>query len=261
MSCLSTTFPPPYRPDCFLRKMSHTAHKTSQGQKSNTFTPPPLDGSLSMLEIFDFHRKNSPNHPLFLFEEGGKIEEITWAHAVRAVHTSARYIQQICGKGSDDPSTVVAILANTDTFSYFVLLAGIIRAGCQAFPISPRNSPAAVIHLLQETRSKYLLISHDPSIQKLIGSVYPSPALKSSVGEPITIPTFEYLFGGTESDFDPLPPMQQQECNRPSLILHSSGSTSHPKPIGIVSHQLVDAGLAPYFGDRDLCGKVFACHS
>jgi len=83
-----------------------------------------------------------------------------------------------------------------------------------------------MIHLLQETRSKYLLVSHDPSIQRLVGSAYASPALKSSVGEPISIPTFEYLFGGTESDFDPLPPMQRQERNRPSLILHSTGEWS-----------------------------------
>lgn len=39
------------------------------------------------------------------------------------------------------------------------------------------------------------------------------------------------------------------------------GTMSHPKPISIVSRQLVVAGLAPYFGDQDLCKKVFACDS
>jgi acyl-CoA synthetase (AMP-forming)/AMP-acid ligase II len=57
---------------------------------------------------------------------------------------------------------------NLDTFTYYVLTAGIMCAGYVPFPLSPRNPPAAILHLLQSTGARHLLVSSDPGIQRLV---------------------------------------------------------------------------------------------
>lgn len=141
------------------------------------FVKPPLDGSLSMVEIYDFHWWNNPNHPLFKYERfvdgmtgETEVETITWAHAVRAIHNAVAYVERVCTNqsGSAMPQgSVVGILANLDTFTYFVLIAGIMRAGYIPLPISPRNPATSIVHLLRETGARHLLASSDPGIQRL----------------------------------------------------------------------------------------------
>ncbi|TFK37074.1 hypothetical protein BDQ12DRAFT_221196 [Crucibulum laeve] len=245
--------------------MTTTSFITLQATTSTTFTPPPLDGSLSLPEIFDYHASQSPHHPLFVYEENGLVEVITWSHAVRAIHTAARYIDRFLSPdGTHNRSTVIAILANTDTFTYFVLIVGILRAGFQAFPISPRNSPAGIAHLLHATHATHIIMSHDPGIQRLASAACAQRKASGMAAPPvqaIPLPTFEYLFGGSEEDFEPLPPMVPPLPTDPSLILHSSGSMSFPKPVAMAYRNLFVFGLAPYYGERDLCGQIFSCHA
>lgn len=76
------------------------------------FIPPPLDGSLTIPEIYDFHYSNNPDHPLFIYDDGG-VQTIPWRQAVKAIHRAARMVQGIhiphVQIGSEPP--VVAILA------------------------------------------------------------------------------------------------------------------------------------------------------
>lgn len=117
----------------------------------------------------------------------------------------------------------------TDTFTYVVLLVGIIRAGYQAFPISLRNSSAGVANLLQKTRSKFLFISGDAGAQRLATTACTQPSIGGQVGDHImrlAMPTFDSLFDRDE-DFDWLPPVDHPDETDPALILHSSGMCSH----------------------------------
>lgn len=47
-----------------------------------------------------------------------------------------------------------------------------MRANCVLFPISPRNSPAAVAHLLAETNVQHLLVGPEPVMQKLADAAF-----------------------------------------------------------------------------------------
>ncbi|EEB95171.1 hypothetical protein MPER_05903, partial [Moniliophthora perniciosa FA553] len=47
----------------------------------------------------------------------------------------------------------------------FTLVAGIMRAGYQAFPISTRNSAVGIAHLVRTTRVKYMFVGETPANQ------------------------------------------------------------------------------------------------
>ena len=84
----------------------------TQALNSQTFKPPPLDGSLTVPEQFDWHLANTPNHPLFVYsDDHGEEHVILWPQGVRAMHRSGRIVvDRVSPKGSEIP--VVAILAS-----------------------------------------------------------------------------------------------------------------------------------------------------
>lgn len=96
----------------------------TQALTSNTFKPPPLDGSLTVPELYDWHLHNTPNHPLFVYsDEAGKDHTILWPEAVRAVHRAGRIVQSrlqsSCTNTSESPK-VVAILAAAGAIIYAI---------------------------------------------------------------------------------------------------------------------------------------------
>lgn len=83
----------------------------TQALDSKTFKPPPMDGSLTVPELFDWHLQNTPDHPLFVYsDEHGKEHVILWPQGVRAIHNSARIVMdRVKPRASEVP--VIAILA------------------------------------------------------------------------------------------------------------------------------------------------------
>lgn len=96
-------------------------------------------------------------------------------------------------------------------------------AGYQAFPISPRNSPVAVAHLLASTRSKHVFVSSDPAMQKLADAA--SKTEGASTFEVLPMPAFEQLFSNN-TDNGRFLSTERLDLNRPAIILHSSGAYS-----------------------------------
>lgn len=84
-----------------------------QAQSSSTFIPPPLDGSLTIPEIYDFHLKHNGEHPLFVYDdENGVVRTIRWKQAVQAIHTAGRFVRSATREPqAQDHTPVVAILA------------------------------------------------------------------------------------------------------------------------------------------------------
>ena len=70
-------------------------------------------------ELYDWHAKENPNYPLFMYHDGGKHEYITYAVANLAIDRAARYISSCVGhtlKGYAGRPTV-AVLANSAEFT------------------------------------------------------------------------------------------------------------------------------------------------
>ncbi|KAJ7191141.1 hypothetical protein GGX14DRAFT_295715, partial [Mycena pura] len=132
---------------------------------SPTFKQPPLDGTLLFPQVMDYHAEHSPSHPLFVYADAeNERHTISWSRAVRAFHRVAHIVRKHVDLAS---RPAVAILASTDTITYWSVIAGILRAGCRAFPISTRNSEAAVAHLLQSAACVHVFVSADATMQKL----------------------------------------------------------------------------------------------
>ncbi|KAF8890513.1 hypothetical protein CPB84DRAFT_1849102 [Gymnopilus junonius] len=237
----------------------------TQAQSSKTFSIPPLDGSLTLPEIFDWHAQHSKEHRLFVFaQENGEIRNILWPEAVRAIHVGARIIRRIMDwKAGMKDIPVVAVLAASDTISYFTTAVAILRAGYTVFPISPRNSPAAVAHLLHKVGVGHLLVGHEQSIidlangsLELLSSEYPDiPKPKRT-----SVPLFEDLYLESNNDADDIP-FEKRGLNDITVYMHSSGSTNFPKPIAWTNRRLIEFGIQPFFGGRDITNLVFSWHA
>lgn len=84
----------------------------TQAVSSTTFKPPPLEGSLTVPEMYDWHYRHTPDHPVFVFPENGSTRIIKWPEVVQAVHTGARLLRSATGLGvAEGEPAIVAIFA------------------------------------------------------------------------------------------------------------------------------------------------------
>ncbi|KAK0196977.1 hypothetical protein F5146DRAFT_1153799, partial [Armillaria mellea] len=236
-----------------------------QGLSSPTFRVPLLDGSLTIPEIYAWHLQHSPNHPLFVYaREDSSVRTINWAEVVAAIYTGARLMRRRLQFATKPP--VVAILSLSDSITSFVTMMSLLRANYVFFPISPRNSPVAVAHLLHKVDVQHVLVGRDASMQDLANAAL--EILKSQYSSDMSpeqspIPVVEdYFQSQWEKNIDaelelPLLPI---DPDSPALYLHSSGTTAHPKPVVWTHHRLLQLSMIPWFGERDLCGLIFSFH-
>ncbi|KAF9809322.1 hypothetical protein IEO21_07451 [Rhodonia placenta] len=129
------------------------------GISCSTFKMPPLGGSLTLPELYEWHVEHCPEHPLFVFaQEDGSIRKLCWPEVLRAVYTGVKIIRdRTHWQAGMTKAPVVAILSSSDSVPYATTTMAIMRANCTAFLISSRNSPAAVAHLLYKTACGWIL--------------------------------------------------------------------------------------------------------
>ena len=107
--------------------------------------------------------------------------------------------------------------------SYSLTFLGAERAGFTLFPISPRNSPAAVAHLLTQVNVDLILVGRESSMQDLANASF--ERLRASnvrVPQTAALPIFSDLFPANGHEVEPLPIMDYK-ADDTSLIMHSSG--------------------------------------
>ncbi|KAJ7455824.1 hypothetical protein FB451DRAFT_1354034 [Mycena latifolia] len=194
--------------------------------------------SMFIPEVVSLRSQTNPNHPFYVYakpDPSDEIVSITNFEFARATHRAAQLLRPN-SEGAD--GQVVAILALSDTVLYQTLVVGLITANLIPFPISPRNSPVAVLNLLRKT-SCHRLIATRTTLQSLLAGlqhelVQVEPNFPLSVEE---VPSLAQIYPnlGCETP-DCAFELYPSEPNRPSLddiciYLHSSGSTGLPKPI------------------------------
>ncbi|KAI0808043.1 acetyl-CoA synthetase-like protein [Fomes fomentarius] len=212
-------------------------------------------GRTTIPELFEWHAKENPDYPLFRFHDGSSLKDISYSQAIRGVRHVARYVRSFAGVAERVP---VAILANTDSITYVLTSVGILRAGHIKFPISVRNGSAAVAELMRRTNCRHILVSEDEHMRGLAEEV--TQELNGVVLHPM--PTDEELLSeidtGTLNDDDGSG--VEYNPDDVAMILHSSGSTSHPKPIFWTHKRMVSRGTVPWYGEVDLTGDVLGVH-
>ncbi|KAJ7870004.1 hypothetical protein B0H13DRAFT_2557202 [Mycena leptocephala] len=188
----------------------------TQALRSPTFKPPPLDGSLTIAQIYDWHFQ----HTLFIDCSSGDLYGCTyfrkrfeWTPGMREM-------------------PVVAILASSDTIPYFILVMSCLRANYVPFPISPRNSPSAVANLISKAGVRHLLIGHEPAMAHL-------------AEDAIGILKEEYSTTAAPDVLRSDLPFEYHGPDAAACIIHSSGSTAFPKPICWTNHHTQSNGFDP----------------
>lgn len=103
----------------------------------------------------------------------------------------------------------------------------VFRTGYPLFPISPRNSAAAIAHLLKKAEVDHVLLGREPAMQDVYAeAVKILKASGDTIPSDSPMPLFEDLY--TVERCDLLPPMETYNFKDTSLILHSSGKLVIP---------------------------------
>ncbi|KAI6042365.1 acetyl-CoA synthetase-like protein [Pisolithus marmoratus] len=203
---------------------------------------PPVDGSLFVPEMLEYNARHSPDHSFFVYPDE-PTKELCIISNLEFYRASQRVAHAVRPGRRGQDREVVGIVANVDSILYQVLFMGIIYAGLISYiialPMSPRNSPAAIINLLETTKS-HRLISTQSSLGGLISEVKRELALHGDkvydlqIDEPPTLAT-AYPYLSKETIDSPFSPYPKGEINNGDVMfyLHSSGSTGFPKPIPI----------------------------
>ncbi|KAF8878947.1 putative aminoadipate reductase [Infundibulicybe gibba] len=170
---------------------------------------PPLDGSVTIPEVIDFNATHNAT-----FRYSPTAEMIAPAKLRKS---------PISNSGE-----VVALVALTDTVQYQALIIGMMKAGLVPFPISPRNTPAAVVQFLKASHCHRLIttrITLRPLVEGIIAELLDHDPQFSLEIEEI----------GAETALDPFkpypPPPTRPSLDDIALYIHSSGSTGLPKTI------------------------------
>ncbi|CCM01374.1 uncharacterized protein FIBRA_03424 [Fibroporia radiculosa] len=197
---------------------------------------PPLDGSLNVFPDFlDFHARHNSNRNCWEFPSYGNsmdVPPVTFRDFADATHRAAHAIRPQPGP----ERSVVAILINTDSIYYHVLIVGVIRAGLIPFPMGPRNSAPAIASML--TRTDCHRIVSQSAFSALTDDVLAMLPVDYAFEVTELPPLAEILPSLTAMPGIPIPPVKPYPApeHRPVLsdivlYLHSSGSTGFPKPI------------------------------
>ncbi|KAJ6541378.1 hypothetical protein B0H19DRAFT_1173050 [Mycena capillaripes] len=236
---------------------------TVQGLASATFRPPPLNGSLLLPEVLEYNAQHSSEHPLFFYPgKDGVIETLTWSRAIKVFRRAAHISHTRMSVAEEDENPfVVAILVATDQITYLSVIAGLMLAGFIPFPISPRNSDAAVVHLLQSSGASHMFVSADPPMQSLAASAHARLAEIGTHVKLMPLPTFRELFQASPGIPDTRILMKKRQLDDAAVVMHSSGSTAFPKAIRLSHRIMLESGLTPYYGEVDFCGEVISAHA
>ncbi|KAF8918685.1 hypothetical protein CPB85DRAFT_1249483 [Mucidula mucida] len=212
-------------------------------------------------EIYDWHLENNPEHRLFVCaREGALSRVIHWGETGMAVRRGAQMVSKMVGSRLDAvKQPVVAILAVSDTVTYWTMLMSVMKANCTVFPLSTRNSPTTIANLLTSVG----VPTGNAESRKDALNIIESVASTSTLPELLPIPQFDGLYT-PHSEMDHLPPIvakQKGKLDRLMMYTHSSGLTSPPKPIPWTNRRFLQYAMIPWYNNQDFTDKVFAINA
>lgn len=159
---------------------------------------------------------------------------------------------------------VVAFIAD-HSIQYFLCVLACLKLRVTFLALSPRNSEAAIVNLLQKTdcrfifsTDKYASLAQSAAgqVDGTVCHVLPPFNLAGRLKQPLNPTAFKIL----DKNFS------KKDIEKTCAIIHSSGSTAFPKPIRLSNRYLIcgiqsipghaysqDPTIAPGFGDAQLC--------
>ncbi|EIN14664.1 acetyl-CoA synthetase-like protein [Punctularia strigosozonata HHB-11173 SS5] len=243
--------------------LPHTQALASSFRLPPQYRHQPGAAVLTVPELYDWHLDHNPDHTLFLYDDPARddpphVRTISMHDAVRAMHKAAFLVSELVADprgppdASSGPKPVIAVLAAT-----VCTFVGVLMTGHAIFPVSPRNSPVAIAHLLRKTGVTHLLIGREPAFQSL--DLFPTERISEASSD--TTSDSGYSSVDIENAQYRRFPIPRLDLDRPAFILHSSGSTAFPKPVTYSHQGLLELSVIPFYGDADLTDLIMGCHS
>ena len=202
-------------------------------------------GKATVPGLFKWHARSNPSVDAFRFYSGNTVEGVTYTHVDGGTLRAARRVSSFLGPDFHrrhvigvfatagtpppllHPRTDLGVfrVGISDSITYATVILGIYRTGHVAFPISPRNSPAAVADLLRKTKTAHIMVSQDAHIVAVVRDALAE--LDYTVSQH-PMPRFEDLYPAgalhdTEEVDDDALEGPAYDAESPALILHSSG--------------------------------------
>ncbi|KAL9542716.1 hypothetical protein MBANPS3_008470 [Mucor bainieri] len=159
---------------------------------------------------------------------------------------------------------VVAFMAD-HSVQYFICVLACLKLRVAFLALSPRNSEAAVVNLLEKTDCRFIFSTNK------YATLAQSAAAQVHGTVCHVLPSFD-LAGRLKQPLNPLASkildkhFSKKDIEKTCAIIHSSGSTAFPKPIRLSNRYLIcgiqsipghassqDPSVAPGFGDAQLC--------
>jgi acyl-CoA synthetase (AMP-forming)/AMP-acid ligase II len=216
------------------------------------------DNTLNIIpfaEIIDYHAEHHLDYPFTVFPGAAVSDDVSRVSYLDFGRATQRFARAIYPDAPVKQPEVVGVIVNADSLMWTTAVAGLIRAGStvstiyvswmgffsdssRAFPISPRNSSAAICHILR-TVSSHRLIVTESSLQSLVDDVTAELAALNYALVAKELPTLDKVYPhlATETKghaFEPIGlPLRSDNPDEVVMCIRSSGSTGFPKSIPI----------------------------
>ncbi|KAF9567997.1 acetyl-CoA synthetase-like protein [Agrocybe pediades] len=202
----------------------------------------PLPSGPDLIPRFiDLRARNDAQRVCISYPAPGtsKYIDITFEDFGRAVNNAAWEFNEKIGarRSSSEPTKVVGILARSGA-AYMVSIYALHKIGIAPLLISPRNSREAIVNLLRLTNSSAVITD---SFNKAEAEACAAELGSIPVHDIAPLPTQ----GAPVSEPFPYDLKWDEECDKPFIILHTSGSTGLPKPVAWNSHFVFHQGFYP----------------
>ncbi|KAK7430449.1 hypothetical protein QQZ08_002968 [Neonectria magnoliae] len=203
-------------------------------QPNQTAKPP--YGKRLMINIVDNISGSDPSRPFVFIPRTSNpndgCEPVTYGQLSQAVDSVAWQIQKTYGPGFQHRIRQIAYIGANDV-RYPIIVLGCVKAGYQAFLLSPRNSTEAQESLLDETGCRIFWHTEPfgPLVKSWIGKRQIQTATVPSVDTMLAAisPPFPYSRSFDEGRWDA------------AFTLHTSGSTGIPKAVVVKQGNFVIA--------------------
>ncbi|CAG8556597.1 1770_t:CDS:1, partial [Racocetra persica] len=191
----------------------------------------------SLLEAFQHQVSTRPKDKALLIPNGTKYDEINLQDLDIIINKYAYYWNKQLVNKNLDKNSVIGYLAQSGPEYLFNSMA-LWKLDFQILFLSPRNSESALIHLLQESKSRILI--YDPQLSKI--SVNVQNKINSQHSQSLNIFQFPKNLKDEKIDhFTPVLRLDENSYEKIIAIFHSSGSTSFPKLVHISNRYFLKA--------------------
>ncbi|KAK6592156.1 thioester reductase domain-containing protein [Botrytis cinerea] len=169
--------------------------------------------------------RSVPDHSIFAYPKTDMPQdgfvEVSARSFANAINRTAWYLESILGKAPAGEFPAVAYQGHSD-IRYFLFMFGAIKAGYKMLYLSPRNSVAGSLNVLEKSDCHIFLTARNTHVENILSQRNMRTA---------TVPELEELLEDEEVRAYPYNKSFAEARTDPCLVLHTTGSTGLPKPI------------------------------